>query len=155
MIKKFFSNELVKGSLILIIAINFFNLFNALFHFISGRLLGPADYSIVASIISLAYIFSIPTEAIQTILSKYTTKFIKNEKKINNLLIKSLKKFFWISLICFILFSAVSPIIGAWLNINWKLIIFSGLMIFGIFLMPIGRGILQGRKNFKRLGFSF
>lgn len=155
MIKKLLKNEFVKGSLFLFIGANFLNFFNFLFHFIVGRMIGVADYSVVAAIVSMAYIFSIPTEAIQTIISKYTVKFSKSEKKINNLLVKSLKKFFFISLVCFIIFISFSTILGSLMHISYRIIIFSGLMIFGIFLMPIGRGVLQGKKRFRRLGLSF
>ena len=154
-LKRFLKNDLARGSLILIVAVGFLNLFNVIFHFVSTRLLGPADYSVVATIINIAYIFTIPTEAIQTILCKYTSKFKNNKKKLNNLLVKSVKKFFFISLICFILFALISPLTGSVLKIDSKLLIFSGIMIFGIFLLPIGRGVLQGKKDFKKLGLSF
>src|SRR3989338_1959753 len=93
-LKKKFSNELGRGAFILFITINIFNLLNFLFHFSMGRLLGPAAYGILAVLMSLVYIYNIPSEAIQNIISRYTSKFnIKKEHgKIKSLLFKGLFK---------------------------------------------------------------
>ena len=94
MIKKFFKSELGKGSLILFITMNLFNFFNFLFHFSMGRLLGPSDYGILAALMSLIYIYNVPVEAIQNIISRYTSTFNlkKEEGKTKFLVNKSLKK---------------------------------------------------------------
>ena len=79
-IKKIWEDELIKGSFILFVLIGFFNLFNYLFQMSMARMLGPSDYGILAVLMSFIYIFSIPSEAIQTIISRYTSKFnIKKE----------------------------------------------------------------------------
>ena len=55
------SDELLKGSFILFIMINIFNLLNQVFHLIMARLLGPADYGTLTVLFSLIYIFAIPS----------------------------------------------------------------------------------------------
>lgn len=156
MFKKF-SDELIKGSLVLFISFNIFNFLNYLFHFIGARFLGPIDYGILATLMSLVYIFNVPSETIQTITSRYATKFSGDNQKglLKNLTVRALKRFFMMGLICFIIYLAVSPLISKFLFIDLKLIALTGLVLFGIFLMPVSRGILQGTKKFNALGINY
>ena len=75
MIKKLLSSELGKGAFILLISMSIVNILNFFFHFSMGRMLGPEDYRILAVLMSLIYIYNVPTEAIQNIISRYTSKF--------------------------------------------------------------------------------
>ncbi|MFH1307850.1 MAG: oligosaccharide flippase family protein [archaeon] len=154
MIKRIMSNELAKGSFILLIMMNSFNLINYFFHFGMARMLGPEGYGILAAMMSLAYIFTIPSEAIQTVITKYTSKFNaeKDLGRIKNLLLKALQKGFFASLILFILYSFLSFFIADFLKIDYWIVEMTGVLIFGYFLVPVSRGVLQGRKKFKFLG---
>ena len=135
MIKKIFSSELSRGALILLITINLYNFLNFLFHFSMGRMLGPKEYGTLAALMSLVYIYSIPTEAIQNIITKYTSKFnLKNEKgKIKYLLRKSLKKAFLISLLLFIVLIIIAVFLANFLRINFWLILIMNLIIYNTF----------------------
>jgi len=152
-----FSNELAKGGFILFVSSNLFNLLNLIFNFTSARLLGTIGYGTLATLMSIIFIFGVPNETLHAIISRYTTKFYveKEEGKIKNLLIKALKKFTFISLICFLIFVLFSGFIGNFLSIEKKLLIVTGIAIFGVFLIPITRGILQGTKRFKELGATY
>jgi O-antigen/teichoic acid export membrane protein len=121
-----------------------------------ARMLGPADYGILAVLMSTLYVFNIPGETIQTIVSKYATKFGLKEKKgeIKEFLFKSLKKGSKTALVCFILYLIFSIFLSFYLKIDFSLFVFTGIFIFIVFLIPINRGILQGQKKFKLLGFS-
>ena len=119
-----------------------------------GRLLGPADYGVLAVLMSVVYIFSVPSEAIQNIISRYTSKLnVKKEYgKIKFLMFKSLKKAsniaFWVFLIA-LLFSIF---LSKFLDIDFWLIFITDILIFASFLNPVTKGILQGRKKFGLLG---
>ena len=156
MLKKFLSSELGKGAIVLFITMNLFNLLNFVFHFSMGRLLGPADYGVLAVLMSIVYIYGIPSEAIQNLITKYTSKFnAKDEKgKINFLMNKSLKKGFKIALLIFILVALISIFVAKFLEINFWLIFLTNIIIFISFSSPIARGVLQGRKKFTALGNS-
>lgn len=155
-IKNFGKDKLVRGSFVLFAMMNIFNFFNYIFHFSMARLLGAADYGILAVLMSIVYIFAIPSESVQTIISGYTSKFnIKKEYgKIKDLLFKSLKKGLVFSVLAFILFIPIALFLSGFLNIRFYLLILTGLLIFYSLLFPILRGILQGRKKFKELGFN-
>ena len=159
MVKKFLSkikkDELLRGSIVLLIMINVFNLFNFIFHFIMARMLDPTMYGILAVLMSFVFIYAIPAEAIQTVISKHATRFnIKKEYgKTKDLLIVSLKKGLIIASILFVLFNIVYYFLFAKpLDIDFSLLFISSIMIFSFFLFPVVRGILQGEKRFYALG---
>jgi O-antigen/teichoic acid export membrane protein len=110
MLKKLRKDELVRGSLILIIMIGIFNILNYIFQISMARMLGPADYGVLAVLMSIVYIFGIPSEAIQTIISRYTSKFNVRRSlgKIKEMLIKSVKRGLLFSLIIFLVFAFLS-----------------------------------------------
>lgn len=80
MLKRIMSNELVKGSIVLFILFNIFNVLNFVFQFLMARMLGPSDYGVFAALITLIYIIAIPSDSIQTVVSKYTSKFLVKKK---------------------------------------------------------------------------
>lgn len=156
MIRKIFSSELGKGASILFISMMVFNFLNFLFHFSMGRFLGPKDYGILAVLMSFIYIFNVPVEAIQNIITKYTSKFNakKEEGKINYLMFKSMKKSFKIALFIFSLSILFAFFLSYYLSINFWLIVFTNIFIFSSFFVPIIRGVLQGKKEFVSLGLN-
>ncbi len=148
-------DEMTKGSLIFFILFNMFNMMNFLFHFISGRLLGSALYGTLGAIMGIIYIFNIPADSVITIISRYTTKCLGNENKIKGLFVKSLKKFFFVGIISFLLFALLSPLLGAFLDIEVPLLILTGVLLISVFTITVNRGILQGQKKFSALGLNF
>ncbi|MCK5043533.1 oligosaccharide flippase family protein [Candidatus Pacearchaeota archaeon] len=155
-IKKIFSSELGKGAFILLITMSIFNILNFLFHFSMGRMLGPEDYRILAVLMSLIYIYSVPTEAIQNIISRYTSKFNLNRRlgKIKFLMFKSLKKGFKVAIGIFLLSIILAFFLSYFLKINFWIILLTNVFIFFAFSSPIPKGVLQGRKKFGLLGIN-
>jgi len=153
-IKRILGDSLVKGSLTLFILINFFNLLNFIFHSASSRLLGPKDYGILAALMGMIYIFSIFSNSIQTIVSKFSTK-LKEGNKIKNLFSVSVNRFLILGISVFLILFIFSKILSSQLKIQTSLIIFTGMTIIFYCLLPITRGILQGTKRFATLGTNF
>jgi len=158
MFKKIFKNELLRGSLILLLLTAFGNFLSYVFQFTMAWMLGPSDYSILAAITSLIAIFGIPTLSLQTIIAKHTTE-LKVKKEIGK--IKGMFKFLTkrvlaFSTATFIIFSLISYIwLSEFLKIPFSLLVLTGIFIFGAFLYPVAAGILQGTKKFQDLGVSF
>ena len=144
---------LLGGSLVLLITINIFNALNYFFHFAMARMLNPTNYGTLVALMSLIYILGVSTEAIQTVIAKYVSKE-KSIGKIKNIINKSLKKGMIASTILFILFLLVAIFISNFLGIEYPLVALTGLVIFSVILLPINRGVLQGKKKFKSLGFN-
>ena len=154
--EKIKKNELFRGSLILFILINLGNLINYLYQIVMARMLGPSDYGILAVLVSLTYIFAVPTIAIQTAVSKKIAILnVKKEySKMNGLFFSFLKKLFIFSLIVFILFAILSFFIIKPLNISFWLLILTGTLIVASFIYPLVAGSLQGMKKFSTLGWN-
>ena len=128
--------------------INIFNVMNFVYHFIIARMMTPADYGVLVTLFSLIYIFGVPSEAIQIIYSRLTSKYLveKKEGKIKSLVRRGLKKGFIISLILLIFLIFLSIFISQFLNIDFWLIIF--LFIMFSFIIIIER-FLNGYNAFK------
>jgi O-antigen/teichoic acid export membrane protein len=135
---------------------NVANILNYLFHFSMARMLGPSDYGILAVLTSIIYLFSVPTNSIQTVVSKYTTRFKvkKEEGKIKGILNYLLKMLSLSSLICFGIFLVISIFLYEPLKISYWLLVVTGLVLFGTLITPIGTGILQGSKRFGVWGWN-
>lgn len=147
------NKNLVKGSLILLIAFNIYNALNFFFHFAMVRMLSVIEYGILASLYSIIYVLAVFTESIQTVITKYTTKE-ENKGKLKNILKRGLKKSFFVSLIIFIFYIAISIPLSNVMKISYPLMVLNGLMIILAFLTPVTRGVLQGKKRFNILGIN-
>lgn len=147
------NKSLIKGSLILLITFNIFNVLNFFFQFAMARLLTPADYGILAALFSIIYIFGVFSEPIQTIITKYSAKE-RDTRKIKNIMLRSLRKSVKLSSFIFIIYLFASIPFSILLKIPYLLLSSTGIMIFASFLQPITRGVLQGKKRFNALGFN-
>ena len=67
------NRKLFQSSLILFVGGMVVNVGNYFYNIISGRFLGPEGYGILASLISLFYILTIPTNVIKTVVSRFTS----------------------------------------------------------------------------------
>ncbi|MEK6919095.1 MAG: oligosaccharide flippase family protein [Nanoarchaeota archaeon] len=157
MIKKSFlrikNDKLVRGSFTLLIAIGIFNLFGFLFHTIMARMLSTADYGVFASLMAIIFILGIPSEAIQTWMSRIVSRN-KNNEIVRGILEYAIKKYFKISIIIVGIGALSTIILSEVLQIPSALIIISIAILFALFLIPLTRGIMQGEKDFKNLGLS-
>lgn len=155
-INSFREDELVRGSVTLVILIGIFNVLNYVFQMSMARMLGPADYGILAVLMSFVYIFGIPSEAIQTITVRYTSIFSSKKEggKIKDLLLRGLKKGFIFSIFVFLVFVFLAIFLSMLLKIEFLLIFLTGILIFSSFEMPVLRGVLQGKKKFAGLGIN-
>ena len=77
-----FKNQLIAGSAILFVGNTFANFGNYLYHLLMGRMLGPIDYGILASLISISYLLGIPVAALVLVIVKYVSAF-RGRKKLS------------------------------------------------------------------------
>ena len=145
--------KLLKGSLILLITFNIFNLFNFLFQFTMARLLTPSEYGVLAALFAIVYIVTIFSESIQTVITKITAQH-SSKGEIKNLFKRAIKKSFKFSVIILAAYLLLAFPLSMLLKIKYSLLAFHGLFIFVSFLLPIPRGILQGKGMFKKLGLN-
>jgi O-antigen/teichoic acid export membrane protein len=114
------SNILIKGSALLFIASMFTNIGNYFFHLLMGRMLGPKDYGVLVSLISLGYYLGVPNGTLSLVVMKFTSLF-KEKKGLEEVRFfyrKIKKKIFIALLVLFALITVFSARIAGFLHIN-------------------------------------
>ncbi|MBU1103982.1 MAG: oligosaccharide flippase family protein [Nanoarchaeota archaeon] len=118
-----------------------------------ARLLSISDYGILLTLFSIIYLLAVFSESIQLVIVKYSSR--ENDGgKLKNLLMRSLKKSFFVSLFLFALYLVLAVPFSYLLKIEYPLMALNGVIIITLFLSPVSRGILQGKKRFKDLGVN-
>ena len=148
-----FDRAIIGGSIILLITFNIFNLLNFIFQASMARLLLPAEYRIVGVLLSVMYIAGIFSESIQNVIIKYTSQE-KDGGKIKNLLKRAKKRALLLATIAFFVYLVIMVPLAYLSHIHYALLALHGLVIFGLFMLPVTRGVMQGKKLFARLGMN-
>ena len=65
----FLKHDLIKGSAIIFTGSMVVNVLNYGFHLITGRMLGPEQYAVLASLISLSYVINFPSTLLTTVVT--------------------------------------------------------------------------------------
>lgn len=155
--EKILGRKFAKELVLLFIAINIVNFSNYIYTLMMARMLGPAEFSLFASLISIFIILSSLISTIQTVTTKYVSNYFaeKDYKSISNFFFGSFKKITLICLIFFILFILASKQIALFLNTvsPIPIIILGSMVIISIFV-SISRGTLQGIQNFSHLSLN-
>lgn len=156
-VQKFRNNPLIKNSTIFFLGSITVSIGNYIYHLVLGRILGPEDYGILASLISISIILSIPTATISLISTKLASnaKVKKNYGQLHFLIRYLLKRLGLASIIFILIFSLLSPAIAAFLKIPTpNLVIMIGLSMVFAFLIPVTEGTLKGLQLFKPLAIN-
>jgi O-antigen/teichoic acid export membrane protein len=157
LIRKAVASPMIRGSAVLWVGMMAANLSNYLFHLLMGRFLGPVNYGVLASIISVLYYLMVPTTTITTTVMKFAAEFDTEGSpgKIHTLFVRMTKQILLISVALFLIMAAASPFICRFLNIKsaWPMLILS-VMLLVAYVLPINRGIMQGLQKFGTLSIN-
>ncbi len=145
--------ELLKGSFILLLLFNVFNLLNLLFQVFTARFLSLESYGILTALLSIIYLFAIFSESIQLTVAKQSTR-AKSDAEVKGIYSYACNQCLKISVWLFAIYCVFFLFTHQYLKIPFFLLALNGLAIFFAFLTPVSRGILQGKKNFLGLGTS-
>jgi len=149
--KKILKNQLIAGSFVLFVGTTIANFGNYIYHLLMGRLLGPADYGVLASLISLTYLFGIPIGALSLVVVKYVSALRgkKDFEAISYFYSWLNKKLAVFGLVGFLFLIIISPWLASFLHLKSSLpvllVITSSLV--GIYL-TINTATLQGFLRF-------
>ena len=147
----------VKSIGIMFIFSSLTNFINFIYHIIMGRLLGPSEYGVLASVLSFLFIAGAISFTIGTTSTKYASTCLAEHST------AKIKSFFYLITKRILLFTIIIlAVILLFLNrfIDFLKIdsvfplIFLGIMIIENSLIAIGRGTVQGMKKFKSLGIN-
>lgn len=150
-IKQLVNNPLFSGSAIMILGSNTANALNYLYHFSTGRLLGPSGYGELVALISLLGLVSTIPGSLSLVVTKYVSA-AKTDQEVTNLISFLKNKVFLLAVLFFILLSLVSPAIASFLHIN-KAVYIILIAISFLFSLPalLNRAVLQGLLKFKEM----
>jgi len=154
-IKMWFANDLVGPGIIMFWSTSIANLSNYVLHIFMSRMLGPAEYSVFVSMLSLFMILSVPASPLQMVFAKYVVELQTSARhvQIGTLVSQALKRISSYSLIGFAVFLLSSGYVASFLNLPSALpLIMTGGMIFLALLLPVTLGVLQGQQQFTCLG---
>lgn len=122
-----------------------------------GRMLTPAEFGELQSLISLVAITGVFGIIAQTVVTKYVSKFVaqKKEGKIADYYSDSLIMTIKIGIVVFVIFSLLTPIFAQYLKISsyFVFILLFSYLIVG-FSVPVGNAVLIGMQNFAYFGIS-
>lgn len=151
-------NKIFWDSFIIFSTMMIMNVSGYFYHFYIGRVLGPAEYGVLGSLLAILYFIIVPLNTVQTGITSFVSNFrAKDEKgKIAYLYFKALKRLFIYGVIIFVVFIILSPLIASFLHIPSvkPIILLSSITILAL-LIAVTRGVLQGLQNFKGLGATF
>lgn len=155
-IKKLLKHPLAKGSFIVFCGSFLANFFNYLFHLLTGRLMGPENYAIIASLISLFYVINFPSTIINTIVvRKVASLSVKNDLASVKMVFKYLlKRVFYLDLLILLFFFVFRFQIANFLKIRDSFLVFLlGLTFSFSLLSVVGLATMQGLLKFKSFSF--
>jgi O-antigen/teichoic acid export membrane protein len=155
-VARLFKNQLVKGSAVLFSGNMLANLANYLYHLLMGRLLGPADYGALESVISLLYFLGIPLATINLFVVKTVSGFRgrgQEGKAVSFYRLLS-QKVFWFGLFGGILFFSFSPLIQNFLHLDsaGPILAILGYSFVAIFI-GINTSVLTASLKFSQTSF--
>ena len=150
-LKRIFSSQLISGSLVMGVGTVIGGGGNYLYHLLMGRMLGPIDYGILASLISLSYLLGIPMGTLGLVIVKFVSAF-KGKKDFGSIgaLFKiGFKKILPFSFLFLLIFLLLTPFVASFLHLPSILPYILILVVFfiGIF-STINRAVLQGLFRF-------
>lgn len=148
-IKNILKHPLFTGSAIMVVGINFFNVGQFAYHFLTIRLLDTIDYGDLAAVISILGIIGVIQTAFGMVIIRYVASQT-NKSKLSNLI----KWFnYWAVLVAAVIslfILAISPFITSFLNLTQpKIIYLLPPVLFFLVIVYVYRSILQGLLLFK------
>ncbi len=155
-IKKYLRNDLLIASILLLIISNIGSLINFAFQFIMARMLTSEDFGILSFVITLLFVFGVPSLAIQTAIAKKTTQLnMKKEYgKIRGIFNYSTKRLLILALILIPVFILGSYFIHDYVHMPLDILVITSFALIFSLLLPVIMGIMQGMKKFMTLGWN-
>lgn len=148
-------DHLVKDSFILFIASSVVNASNFVFHMYVTRNLKPEEYGVLATLLAMIMIVTMPSTSLQMTVVNKTAAFKARE---NFGSIEYLFKFatFWflmLSLLAFSMLAGAGGFIRDFFNIDDTALVYilGGIVVIS-FLFPVVKGLMQGMQKFIGLG---
>jgi len=149
--------DLINEGSLIFLALAIFNALSLLYQLYMVRNLSPIDYGVLNSLFSILAIVSIPTGALQTLVTKFVSAFyaVEHHARISLLLRHLVKRTSVFGLAVLLMFVLGSRWISSFLQIPSPLyVVMLGVITFLSTILPLSRGGLQGLQRFGYLGLT-
>ena len=127
------------------------NFGNYVFHFVSARLLGPASYGDVASLVALAGLISLPLVGVQVAVTRYVAAFGERGEveSIRLFFAKSLRVALLVGVVATAVLGALAVPLREFLGISsTSAVFFTVLITLPALASPVVWGLAQGLQRF-------
>ena len=149
--KEIHKNRVIRGSFFMGTAALIVGIGNYVFNVLMGRMLGPIDYGVLASLLSLVFIINVPSQTLGTITTRYIARF-ESRKELGHARFffnYLLKKTLIISLFVSLLFLAASPFLKIFLKVEaFSPFLILLVILFFSLLSALPMGGLRGLEKF-------
>lgn len=126
----------------------FTNVVNYLYHLVMGRLMGPVEYGVLASLYSVLYIISIVPMSTSFAMVKFVSS-AKNEKELSSVYLALKKYVFKLALAGMLIVLLLSPFIARFLNLTGVVsVVTIGPILFFSLICLVNQATLQGILKF-------
>jgi len=144
-------SQFIAGSSIIVLSSLLSGFLNYLYHLFMGRMLGPSDYGVLSSLLSLFYIFGVPMGTFSLVVTKFSVDHQRGEQFFQ----KTKEAVRWFTLGFLLLFTALAPMISSFLHLGFLLpILLVGFSLSINFLVTFKGAILQGKLKFLPLAIG-
>jgi len=144
-------HSLIKGSAIVFGGTAIINGLNYVFHLITGRMLGPDQYSILAALISLSYVIGFPATLINTLITQKIAAYaaLRDNRGMKTFLFSMTRHVALLAVLIVMAFVILQSAIASFLHIEQKvLVLLLGLEFAFSLLVIIPLATLQGLLRF-------
>jgi O-antigen/teichoic acid export membrane protein len=121
------------------------------FHFVTGRLLGPAAYADVAAILAALYIVSLPSLVVQTVSARFVSLAVGRGETgaIPRLLLRITAASLAFGVVSALVLAVLAPAIAGYLQLPRPQLVYVLALasVMGL-LVTVNRGALQGMRRF-------
>lgn len=150
-------HPLISGSAILFIGSLMSSFINFVYNLFMSRNLTVSDYGILASIMSLVILATLPAGAVIPMVINFSGSYFAKEEygKIKDLFFKVFKFTFLLGGLILLIMYVFQTKIGLFFNIKTNsFIVYAGFIVFIGFIGVVNNALLQARLSFKFITFS-
>jgi len=153
---RLFQDQLFLGNLVMFAGSMVASAGSYFYHFLTGRMLGPTDYGVLSSLISLTYFLVLPTSVLSIVIMKYTSA-LKEEKDLS----QAAGFYYWLNrkvrkygMVGFLILALFSPLVANFFHYSSALFV----LLIGVFsLISLYSGVnsatLLGLLRFGSVSF--
>lgn len=154
----FITHELVSGSFYIMLGTTFSSFLAFILNIFFARQLSYEDYGILASLLSLVILLTIPSQSLTAIIVRYSTIFFARGEKerAGAFYVNIFKKLIIFSLVLNLFFLFSYPVISNFLKIKDPYLFFlSGIAIASFYFAILNIAFLQSLLKFKLIGLIY